>query len=52
MPEPRRHWDDLTEDERERITRMLKPDPDDNLDDLLARLDRARQIIEGESRAV
>lgn len=42
-----RTWHDLTEDEQARIERLLKPDPDDNLEDLLARLQRAQQILEG-----
>lgn len=43
-----RTWHDLTEEEQARVRRLLTPDPDDNLDDLLARMNRARQIIEGE----
>lgn len=42
-----RTWHDLTEDEQFRVKRLLTPDPDDNLDDLLARMKRAQQIIEG-----
>jgi hypothetical protein len=43
-----RRWPDLTEDERVRVLRLLTPDPDDNLVDLLNRLNRAAQIIRGE----
>ncbi len=43
-----RRWNDLTEDEQARVKRLLTPDPDDNLDDLLARMRRASQIIRGE----
>lgn len=47
-----RTWHDLTEDEQARVERLLRPDPDDNLEDLLARLQRAQQIIEGKNPSV
>lgn len=43
----RGRWHDLTEEEQARVKRLLTPDPDDNLEDLLARMQRAQQIIEG-----
>jgi hypothetical protein len=46
--ELRRQWTDLSDDEQERVKRLLTPDPDDNLDDLLARMNRAAQIIQGD----
>lgn len=48
----RRKWNDLSEDEQARIRRLLTPDPDDNLDDLVARCERAVQIIRGTDRDV
>lgn len=42
-----RRWPDLSAEEQERVKRLLTPDPDDNLDDLLARMRRAQEIIEG-----
>jgi hypothetical protein len=45
----RRTWHDLTQDEQDRVVRLLQPDPDDNLDDLLARLNRASEIIRGDA---
>ena len=43
----KRRWPDLSAEEQERVKRLLTPDPDDNLDDLLARMHRAQEIIEG-----
>lgn len=43
----RRTWPDLTPEEQERVKRLLTPDPDDNLEDLLHRMQRAQEIIEG-----
>jgi hypothetical protein len=44
--EGRGRWHDLTEDEQERVRRLLTPDPDDNLDDLAMRCDRALEILD------
>jgi len=41
-------WADLSEDEQERVMRLLRVSSDDNLDDILARCERALQIIRGE----
>ena len=41
-------WDALSEEDQKRVRRLLTIDPDDNLDDVIARAERALQILRGE----
>lgn len=41
-------WDVLSEEDQKRVRRLLTIDPDDNLDDVIARAERALQILRGE----
>lgn len=40
-------WSDLTKEQQERVRKLLTPDPEDNLEDLASRCERALDIIRG-----
>ncbi len=45
---PPTRWEQLTPEQQDRVKHLLMPDADDNLDDVIARCERALQILRGE----